>query len=119
MEQVSYPARLKQIIDVLTKYQACRAPDEDMSKKVKPKVRPPNLKYAVGMVMNYQYHDGSVTSGICVIICDWDPDCLTPDGQPLYNVLLPSGLYKEVSEGIFTDFFTVIIILCKIVLFVL
>lgn len=100
------------IIQKLKQYQARRRSNVDLvQKKINAKVRPQNLKYAVGMVM--EYRKALLPPHTLCVICDWVPYRLNTDLQPIYNVLLPCGSYKDVAEGLYTDFTTMIIFNAK------
>lgn len=108
----SDPKRLDCIINKLQEYETKRSRDNDLFTEIQPKVRPPFLKYAVGMVVKYY---GSVCCSLLYsyestiyahegVICDWDPVKVTSDGRQLYNVLFHNGLYKDIAEGLNTYF---------------
>lgn len=78
--QVSDPERLKCLIDKMKQHQANRSCDKHLHKKVEAKVRPLNLKYAVGMIVEHHYRHRERLSTVLGVICDWDPNRFTPDG---------------------------------------
>lgn len=120
-EEASHPKLFKRIIKDLQKYKARRTPHDDIYKEIKSEIRPPNLKYAVGMVMYHlrkhnqcslpTKHCRSRCSSLlimrpCVgVICDWSIE-LSSDRRSLfkYKLLLHDGSYTIVEEGLHTNF---------------
>lgn len=79
---------------MLEEYEADRNRKNALITKAETKIRPPHLKYAVGMVMNMSFFNKRT----CVI-CDWSST--SSDQQPLYEVLTEDGHYNSVAQGLF------------------
>ncbi|XP_018329451.1 F-box only protein 21 [Agrilus planipennis] len=102
------PEHVQRILRMLSDYEAHRQQNEMfLFAQTQPKSRPPQVKYAVGMIMQHL----SLTY-ICVIY-DWDPICKASpewqndmgvhklrykDEQPFYNVLAQDGTRRYVAQ---------------------